>query len=83
MYVAKIPHVIAQTSQNHSLLAALELNSLIVVYIRRLSSQLFNPHSSNTQAIFDHPYTNTLKCQPNQINNSSSHKLIPEIYPIT
>jgi hypothetical protein len=40
MYVAKITHVIAQASQNHSLLAALELNSLTVFYIRRLSSQL-------------------------------------------
>jgi hypothetical protein len=36
MYVAKISHVIAQASQNHSLLAALELNSLTVVYIKRL-----------------------------------------------
>jgi hypothetical protein len=43
LYVAETTHVIAQASQNHSLLAALELNSLTIFYIRKLSSQFLSP----------------------------------------
>jgi hypothetical protein len=90
MYVAKTPHVIAQASRNHSLLAALELNSLTIFYIRRLSSQLLSPQCiihqsqfSTTQSTTYNLYTTLPNTNNNQINNSSSHKLIPELYPIT